>query len=97
MNPSVGTTISTLPVITKCHITATDEIQMIVVIRDRDNLIQADFAKGNEVLEILYDESPGNEQTCNITKADNGLEYFKVCKRDDYMRVIPNDLFLIFF
>ena len=77
VNPSTGTTISTLPVVTKCHIKPDDTIHMIVVIRDRDQLIQTDFAAGNDVLQVIH-RKDGTDKNCAVTQADNSLTYFKV-------------------
>ena len=82
VDPRTGTTITTLPVITKCHIKADNSIDMIVAIRDRDNLIQADFAAGNDILEVLYQS--GGEQECGITQSANALNYFNVRFRREF-------------
>ena len=77
-----ATKVSTLPVITQCHINkAKKQVEMMVAIRDPDNLITANLNNDNhDVLEVEHDlddefNDPG---VCKITKSGNSLDYFKV-------------------
>ena len=74
-----ATRISTLPVITQCRANAeTRQIEMMVAIRDPDNLIDADFTDDDhKVLEVVHDLD-NVTGVCSITKSENSLDYFKV-------------------
>ena len=78
-----------MPVMTKCHYDPLEnDMKMIVVIRDVNNLVKADFAAGNDVIEVFFDANrDGNVDLeaddlvggkCGINKEDNELTYFKV-------------------
>ena len=84
VNQGDGATVSTIPVLTKCRFTATQSIEMVVVIRDSSNVIRANLtsdAEANRILQVEY-EAEGNQPggTCNLTQADNSLEYYRVRK-----------------
>ena len=84
MNPTDGATVSTLPVLTKCRFTAEQSIEMVVVIRDSNNVIRANLtsdADANKILQVEYEadgDQPGG--ICNLTRADNSLGYYRVKK-----------------
>ena len=74
--------------ITKCHFTAADKLEMIVVVRDIHNLIQTDFASSNDAVEVYFDANKdGNvdlgatnlaDGKCGVDQTNNNIQYFKV-------------------
>ena len=77
MNSDDGFTVSTLPVLTKCRFNADKKVEMVVVIRDGNNVIQANLTDdGHNILGVDHEAQPGGK--CSITQSKNQLEYFKV-------------------
>ena len=87
-----GDSITTLGVQTKCHIPAgSNDAEMIVVVHDVNNLINADFDASNDAVEIYFDADNNNVVDvnavdraggkCGIDTADNNLTYFNVSNR----------------
>ena len=89
VNQGAGDSITTLGVQTRCQIPAgSDEAEMIVVVRDVNNIINDDFAAANDAVEIYFDADADNVVNlnavdraggkCGVDTADNDLTYFNV-------------------
>ena len=83
VQPNQAQTVSTLPVLTQCQFDGDKNIDMVVVIRDPNNVITTDLAtNANDILGVKY----GDNQVCNFN-AKAKLAYFKVIGFDDLVSI----------